>query len=161
LARMFYMSTVANTDTHMFEAKAEILGYRPAVISPLGHYLLGLSEARIRDLQAGLFLAAALANSPVPALTAHFAKKPPDPGTSLFRPGMPAKLYFNLRSNPEALIVPEEAVRATERGFVAFVPERRTRDDGQDEYIARSRTLELGFRAEGWIEVKSGLRLGE
>ena len=40
--RIFYMSTVANPDTHMFEAKAEVLGWAPS--SAAGR-LVGLSDA--------------------------------------------------------------------------------------------------------------------
>src|SRR5262245_34040138 len=74
---------------------------------------------------------------------------------------MTAKIYFNLRSNPNALVIPEEAVRASERGFIAFAPVKQIRDDGKEEWIARARTLDLGFRAEGWVEVRQGLQAGQ
>lgn len=109
-ARIFYMSTVANPDTHMFEWKAEV------------------------DVQGE--------------------------GAKL-RPGYTARIRIPLRSNPEAVVVPEEAVRATERGFVVFVPVMRTGRDGQSEWIARARTLDLGHRSPGWVEVRRGLAPGE
>jgi multidrug efflux system membrane fusion protein len=57
--------------------------------------------------------------------------------------------------------VPEESVRATERGFVAFVPEKRLAKDGTPEWFARVRTLDLGYRTPGWVEVKKGIAPGE
>lgn len=108
--RIFYLSTVANPDTHMFEFKAEI--------DPRG---LGVEP----------------------------------------RPGYSARIRIPLRSNTNAVVVPEEAVRATERGFVAFVPVERRGRDGKTELIARTRALELGFRTAGWVEVRSGIAPGE
>ena len=72
-------------------------------------------------------------------------------------PGFTAKIRFPLRSNPNACVVPEEAVRASERGFIAFVPVQQTREDGKLEWVARARMLELGFRADGWVEVRQGV----
>jgi membrane fusion protein, multidrug efflux system len=72
------------------------------------------------------------------------------------------------------MVIPEEAgkweaVRASEHGFIAFVPvpERDDRGqilkdkDGRTQWVAQRRRLELGFRAPGWVEVRSGLRPGE
>jgi membrane fusion protein (multidrug efflux system)/multidrug efflux system membrane fusion protein len=50
-------------------------------------------------------------------------------------------------------VVPQTAVRPSERGFLAFVVEDST---------ARERVLTLGLRTEdGRVEVKSGLSAGE
>lgn len=108
--RIFYLSTVANPDTHMFEFKAE-LDARGLRVEP--------------------------------------------------RPGYSARIRIPLRSHADAVVVPEEAVRATERGFVAFVPAERRGRDGKTEQIARTRPLELGFRTPGWVEVRSGIAPGE
>lgn len=108
--RIFYLSTVANPDTHMFEFKAEI------------------------DT-AGLALE--------------------------LRPGYTAQIRIPLRSNANAVVVPEESVRASERGFIAFVPGERRGKEGKTELVARTRPLELGFRSPGWVEVRSGLSPGE
>jgi RND family efflux transporter MFP subunit len=116
--RIFYMSTVANPDTHMFEAKAEVLGWRSEGA------LSGKTDIKLW-------------------------------------PGFTAKIRFPLRSNPNACVAPEEAVRASERGFIAFVPMQQSREDGQQEWIAKARPLELGFRADGWVEVRQGLSSGE
>lgn len=107
--RVFYLSTVANPDTHMFECKAEIEG---------------------------------------------------GPKTEL-RPGFTARIRIPLTSSQDACVVPEEAVRASERGFIAFVPVERKGRDGQTEYIAKARTLDLGYRSPGWVEVRRGLAPGE
>ncbi len=108
--RIFYMSTVASPETHMFEVKAEV-------------------EMRGVDLA--------------------------------LRPGLTARIRLPLRSNPQACTVPEECVRATERGFVAFVPVQRLGRDGKMEWVAKARTLELGYRSPGWVEVLQGLLPGE
>lgn len=107
--RLFYMSTVANPDTHMFESKSEIF------------------SSSLETMQ----------------------------------PGYTARIRFPLRTSEEACVIPEEAVRPNERGFVAFVPEQRTSKSGQPEWFARARILELGYREPGWVEVKNGLRPGE
>ncbi len=108
--RIFYLSTVANPDTHMFEFKAEI-------------------ETKGQALE--------------------------------LRPGYTAQIRIPLRSNADAVVVPEEAVRASERGFVAFVPFERPGRDGRTELVARTRPLELGFRSPGWVEVRNGIAPGE
>lgn len=107
--RLFYMSTIANNETHMFESKSEIFA------------------SDMKQMQAGYT----------------------------------ARIRFPLRTNQEACVVPEEAVRPNERGFVAFVPVQKTGKNGQTEWVAQARILELGYREPGWVEVKKGLIPGE
>jgi len=107
--RLFYMSTVANSDTHMFECKSEI-----------------------------------------------YTK-----GREKLQPGFTARIRFPLHTNDEACVIPEESVRLNERGFVAFVPVERTNKNGQKEWVAQARILELGYREPGWVEVKNGLKPGD
>ena len=147
LARIFYMSTVANPDTHMFETKAEVLGWRPD--TPPDPPAAAATVAQLSDPAAPLRL-------PVPTLAGRRATA----AQPTLWPGFTAKIRFPLRSAPSAAVIPEEAVRNTERGFIVFVPTPQTRD-GKTEWIARSRTLELGYRGEGWIEVRQGLTIGE
>lgn len=109
-ARIFYLSTVASPDTHMFECKAEV---------------------KTDDLDVVL------------------------------RPGLTARIRVPLRSNQHACFIPEESVRASERGFIAFVPEQLTTRDGRLEWVARARTLEIGYRMPGWVEVRQGISPGE
>jgi multidrug efflux system membrane fusion protein len=104
--RIFYLSTVANPDTHLFECKAEVPSY-------------------------GI-------------------------GTQL-RPGFTAKIRCPLPGRASSIIVPEEAVRASERGFIAFRPKAVTNKEGQIEYFAEAVPLELGQREPGWVEVLKGL----
>lgn len=108
--RIFYLSTVANADTHLFECKAEV---------PL--HGMGVE----------------------------------------LRPGFSAKVRCPLPGRPSTIIVPEVAVRASERGFVAFRPRAMTGKDGTVEYIAEAVPLDLGQREPGWVEVLKGLQPGD
>jgi RND family efflux transporter MFP subunit len=123
-ARIFYLSRVANPDTHMFECKAEI------------EALSAVIDGKSVEL----------------------------------KPGYTARIKCQLRSEPNAITIPEESVRASERGFIVFVPEQRLDrngkpaldKDGNPVWIARARTLELGYRppGQGKVEVLSGLEAG-
>jgi membrane fusion protein, multidrug efflux system len=106
-AGIFYMSTVADPTTHMFECKAEI---EPCTL-----------------------------------------------GFACLAPGFSARIRFPLETAPDALVVPEEALRATERGFIVFEPAPRQTRDGQTEWIARPRRVERGASAPGWVEIRQGL----
>ena len=69
------------------------------------------------------------------------------------RPGAFAQVAVPVGGNRAAPVIPQIAVRPSERGFLAFVVE-----DG----AARERVLSLGLRtADGKVEVKSGLQPGE
>jgi membrane fusion protein, multidrug efflux system len=109
--QIFYMSTVADPTTHMFECKARIDGT--------------------------------------------------DPNFASLKPGFTARIRFPYESTPDAVVVPEESVRATERGFLVFVVEKRAGKDGTIEWVAKSRKIEPGARSPGWVEVKSGLEPGQ
>ena len=144
-ARIFYMSTVANPDTHMFEAQAEVLGVgEPAAFTPP------------RTLPPVTGIAGPLPDFKGPSTPVVKRDSP-----RLFWPGYTARIRFPLRSNPNAVVIPEESVRASERGFIVFVPVEQKREDGKTEWIAKTRTLDLGFRSDGWVEVRQGLREGE
>jgi multidrug efflux system membrane fusion protein len=108
--RIFYLSTVASPDTHLFECKAEV---------------------PTRGMEAQL------------------------------RPGFTAKILCPLPGRPSSVVIPEVAVRASERGFVAFRPKPVKKKDGAVEYVAESVPLELGQRRPGWVEVLKGLSEGE
>lgn len=105
--RVFYLSTVANPDTHMFEFKAEV-------------------DTRGLDVE--------------------------------LRPGYTARIRIPLKTNTEAVVIPEEAVRASERGFIAFVPMLRKGPEGRSEWFARARILDTGYRPPGWVEVRQGVQ---
>lgn len=108
--RIFYMSSVASPDTHMFECKAEV---------PL------------RGDQGDL------------------------------RPGYTAKIRCPLPGDALSYVVPEEAVRASERGFVAFRPKRASNKEGGADWVAEAVVLELGVRKPGFVEVLKGLAPGD
>ena len=69
------------------------------------------------------------------------------------RPGAFAEVTIPVGGARAAPVLPQTAVRPTERGFVAFVVENNQ---------ARERVLTLGMRtSDGAVEVKSGIRPGE
>jgi membrane fusion protein, multidrug efflux system len=108
---IFYMSTIADPTTHMFECKARI-------------------DAT-------------------------------DPNFASLKPGFTARIRFPYESTADAVVVPEESVRATERGFLVFIVEKRQTKDGQTEWVAKSRRVEPGARSPGWVEVRAGLAPGQ
>ncbi len=76
-----------------------------------------------------------------------------DPDRDQLRPGAFAQVRVAFGANKPAPVIPQTAIRPSERGFLAFVVE-----DGK----ARERALELGMRTEaGRVEVISGLEPGE
>jgi len=109
-ARLFYISSVASPDTHMFECKGLI-----------DHSSL----------------------------------------SSQLRPGYTAKIICDLPGKKDALVVPEEAVRASEKGFIIFQPMPRVIADGSIEWVAKPRTLQLGLRKPGIVEILEGAREGD
>jgi RND family efflux transporter MFP subunit len=69
------------------------------------------------------------------------------------RPGMFAEVRVPVGATANAPVVPQIAIRPTERGFVAFVVEGE---------VARERLLTLGMRTpDGRAEVRAGLQPGE
>lgn len=69
------------------------------------------------------------------------------------RPGSFAQVTVPVGSPTEAAVIPQTAVRPSERGFLAYVV---------DGGVARERQLSLGLStADGRVEVRSGLRPGE
>lgn len=157
LARIFYMSTVGNVDTHMFECKAEVLGWRfnvPAKTEdkkPAGKDEIVLAEgsADKKMVPPPLVLPKSLGAPLKRPLEVFNAPK--------LWPGFTAKIRFPMRSAPNAVVIPEESVRHSEKGVIVFVPE----ETKKDEWVARARVLDLGFRGDGWVEVRRGLVVGE
>jgi len=69
------------------------------------------------------------------------------------RPGSFAEIVIPVSSERTAPVIPQTAVRPSERGFIAYIVENNT---------AVERILTLGMRtAEGQVEVLSGLKPGE
>jgi multidrug efflux system membrane fusion protein len=76
-----------------------------------------------------------------------------DPNKAQLRPGAFAEVVVPIGASVVAPVIPQTAVRPSERGFLAFVVE-----DGK----AVERVLTLGLRtAGGLVEVRSGLAAGE
>lgn len=75
------------------------------------------------------------------------------PEAKALRPGAFATVTVPVETAKGAPVVPQTAVRPSERGFLAFVVQ-----DGK----ARERVVELGLRtADGLVEVREGLKPGE
>jgi multidrug efflux system membrane fusion protein len=92
---------------------------------------------------------AADAESRMVAVTAH-VEGADDPA---LRPGAFAEVSVPVGSRADAPVIPQTAVRPSERGFLAFVLEGD---------LVRERVLDLGMRTpDGLVEVRSGLRPGE
>ncbi len=69
------------------------------------------------------------------------------------RPGAFARVTVPIGATREAPVIPQTAIRPSEKGFLAFTVENG---------VARQRVLTLGMRtADGQVEVKQGLAPGE
>jgi membrane fusion protein, multidrug efflux system len=76
-----------------------------------------------------------------------------DPRAGELQPGAFARVTVKLGRTDEAIVIPQTAVRASEKGFLAYVVV-----DGK----AEERVVELGMRtADGMVEVKQGVAVGE
>jgi membrane fusion protein, multidrug efflux system len=76
-----------------------------------------------------------------------------DPARDELRPGTFVEVEVPVGGSSAAPVIPQTAIRPSERGFLAFIVEGD---------IARERVLELGMRtAEGDVEVRGGLTPGE
>ena len=102
-------------------------------------------EARITHVAAAASQASRMVD-----VTAHVI----NPNRPELRPGAFARVTVPIGSPREAPVVPQTAIRPSEKGFLAYVID--------SEGIARQRVLTLGMRtADGQVEVKSGLAAGE
>ncbi|HEX7829689.1 MAG TPA: efflux RND transporter periplasmic adaptor subunit, partial [Thermoanaerobaculia bacterium] len=76
-----------------------------------------------------------------------------NPNRPELRPGAFARVTVPVGATREAPVVPQTAIRPSEKGFLAYVV-----NDG----AAQQRILTLGMRtADGQVEVRSGLTAGE
>jgi multidrug efflux pump subunit AcrA (membrane-fusion protein) len=76
-----------------------------------------------------------------------------DPRRAELRPGSFAQVTVPVGSSGQSAVIPQTAVRPSERGFLAYVVEGG---------VARERELSLGLRtADGRVEVRSGVKPGE
>jgi multidrug efflux system membrane fusion protein len=82
-------------------------------------------------------------------VTAEIAKDERDK----LRPGAFAQVSIAVGSANEVAVLPEKAVRPSEKGFIAFV---------LDGDVARERVVTLGMHTkDGHVEVRSGIEVGE
>jgi membrane fusion protein, multidrug efflux system len=72
---------------------------------------------------------------------------------SALRPGAFAQVRVPIGESANAPVVPQTAIRPSERGFLAYVVEGD---------VARERVVQLGLRtSDGLVEIRSGLSAGE
>ena len=119
---------------------------------------------RAQTGQTVAFKVAALGNTPFSGQIYHVGEVA-DPATrqvevlawvknpGVLKPGFFAEVDLASETRTNAVVVPERAVLASERGFVAFVVEGNK---------ARVRALKLGIRTgDGGVEILSGVTAGE
>jgi len=69
------------------------------------------------------------------------------------RAGMFASLFVPIREPERLLTVPDTAVQELDSATVVFVPTAENR--------FQRRTVQVGRRGDGWVEIRSGLRPGD
>jgi multidrug efflux system membrane fusion protein len=93
--------------------------------------------------------AAAEENTRMAAITAEITDK----NKNLLRPGAFAEIHIPVGSSRKVPVIPQTAIRPSERGFLSFVVE-----NGQ----AVERVVTLGMRTtDGRVEIMQGLKAGE
>ena len=106
-------------------------------------------EATPYSAQIKHVAAAASSQSRMVDVTAHVI----NPNHPELRPGAFARVVIPIGSERDAPVIPQTAIRPSEKGFLAF-----TVNNG----VATQRVLTLGMRtADGQVEVKEGLQAGE
>ena len=76
-----------------------------------------------------------------------------NPNQRELRPGAFARVTVSVGNRADAPVIPQTAIRPSERGFLAFVVENG---------VAKQRVLTLGMRtADGQVEVRQGISPGE
>ncbi|WP_224241493.1 efflux RND transporter periplasmic adaptor subunit [Hyalangium gracile] len=107
------------------------------------------SDSRTYTAKITHVAAAADDQSRMVSVTAEVSKE----DSEALRPGAFASVVVPVETSKGSPVVPQTAVRPSERGFLAYVVEGDK---------ARERVLELGMRtADGRVEVREGLKPGE
>ena len=105
---------------------------------------LGMHSARITHVAA-----AASSSSRMVDITGEVA----NPNQAALRPGAFARVVVPIGSPRQSPVIPQTAIRPSERGFLAYVVENG---------VAKQRVLQLGMRtADGLVEVRDGIRTGD
>jgi multidrug efflux system membrane fusion protein len=114
-----------------------------------------------RSFRAEMFFMATVADPTTHMFETKSLVDPRDRDFAKLKPGYTARIKFPYESTEDAVVVPEEAVRATERGWLVFVVKKVKAKDGSEDWIAKSIRVEVGARTPGWVEVRSGLAEGQ
>ena len=76
-----------------------------------------------------------------------------DANRDRLRPGAFAEIHIPVGSEQDVPVIPQLAVRTSERGFISYIVENG---------VAKERILTLGMRtADGQVEIRDGLKAGE
>lgn len=117
---------------------------------------LGFTVTDDQRAWSALITHVAAAADPLSRLVAVVARVD-DPERERLRPGAFAQATIPIGMPQPAIVVPQTAVRASDKGFVAFVVE-----EAGGKTLARERVLKLGMRTDDrQVEVLSGLKEGE
>lgn len=120
----------------MHVAKGQIVNFK---VSSLGE----------QDFPAQVYYVGAVADAATRQVEVLAWVKNPGP----LKPGFFAEVTLNTESHKNALVVPESAVQASERGFVVYVV-----DSGH----ASQRPVQIGLRTgNGMVEILSGIKSGD
>lgn len=102
-----------------------------------------------RDFTAGVYYVGEVADPATRQVEVLAWVKNP----GILKPGFFAEVSLDTESHKNAVVVPESAVQASERGFVVYAVE-----DG----LAKLRLVQIGLRTgDGTVEILSGLKPGE
>ncbi|MFO1021478.1 MAG: efflux RND transporter periplasmic adaptor subunit [Planctomycetales bacterium] len=75
-------------------------------------------------------------------------------GAQMLRANTFGRGMIQVRSEPQATVVPKNAVQWTESGAVVFVADATGR-------VFTPRSVEAGIRDKNWVEIRSGVKAGE
>ena len=75
-----------------------------------------------------------------------------DNQNKLLSPGAFASVKLALEERKDTLVIPEQALVATKKGYTVYAVEDKT---------AKRKSVQIGLRKPGMVEIKSGLKAGE
>ena len=142
------MATLVRRDPLLLRFQVPEQDAQPIRTGMIARFTVG-EDAEQHQARITHVAAAASQASRMVDVTAHVI----NPNRPELRPGAFARVAVGVGAPREAPVIPQTAIRPTERGFLAY-----TVENGE----AKARMLTLGMRTEdGQVEVREGLRAGE